>query len=54
MLVLDDDITELDKDGRAELHKELDALETALAKVKPEQKKKALEMINAMRKATGR
>ncbi|WP_257461832.1 SH3 domain-containing protein [Archangium lipolyticum] len=53
VLTLDESITELDKDGRAELHKELKALEKALAKVKPEQKKTVVEKIKAMRKATG-
>ncbi|QRN97331.1 SH3 domain-containing protein [Archangium violaceum] len=52
-LTIDESITELDKDGRAELHKELKALEGAVAKVKPEQKKKILEQMKAMRKATG-
>jgi hypothetical protein len=44
---------ELDKDGRAELLKELDSLEKALGKVKAPQKKKVLAKLRAMRKAAG-
>ncbi|ATB40350.1 hypothetical protein CYFUS_005799 [Cystobacter fuscus] len=49
-----DGIAELEKDDRADVHRELNALEAALGKVKPEQKKTVMEKLKALRKAVGR
>lgn len=48
-----DGLSELDKEGRSELRKELSGLEAALGKVKLPEKKKVLEQLQAMRKAAG-
>jgi hypothetical protein len=47
-------VAELDKEGKADLRKELSETEALLEKVEPAKKKKALEALKAMRKAAGR